>query len=345
MKALGNDEKDQFYISLIYMVKIDSLWAIKPESQLDRFNATLDTLQARMDEIQPKTELLANIIDTSNSSIANQLSAANFLLAIIAIIVTAGGLILGYYISKKKTEIEELARIIDDNKRTVDIVAESTKKLDEQIKGNISELYRKLRGEETNALLDRLVLEPLDIGNLIYLLLSRDLSPDAFLKLREAYLKLEKETEKKPEENVRSIKLGPSSSDEYILLFFQHFCYDALKDDLIRPELVKSFNSNCRKAFKRDIIKTTIDLCKALSEETSTFNKEEVLKSYLKALNQCAYRNYADLKNILMQNIVPQSLLQKAIEQCENDGTVLALFVEKKDNENLEGERSDVKDY
>ena len=157
-------------------------------------------------------------------------------------------------------------------------------------------------------------------------MLARDLDEEGFAKVREAYLKLVDEPEEELDEGMGFIRVGASSSEDYILIFFQHYCNQAVKDDLIRPELVKGFAENSNKAFKRDIIKSTIDLCRALSDETSTFNKEEVLTAYLKALNGCKHKNLEELRNILEQNITPQALLEKAKEQCTKDGVYLSLF-------------------
>ena len=283
-------------------------------------------MQSELTTLQTKTDMLTGIIETSNDSIANQLSAANNLLAFIAIALTIGGAIIGFYIRQKKLEVEGMVKMVDEKKKTVDDIAQTTKELDEQINSNIEGLYQKLRKEETNALLDRLVLEPRDISNLITLLLARDLDEDGFAKVREAYLKLEEEQEEEPEPEMGFIRFGTSSSEDYILIFFQHYCNQAVKDDLIRPDLVKGFAENSNKAFKRDIIKSTIDLCRALSDETSTFNKEKVLTAYLKALNGCKHKNLEELRNILEQNIMPQSLLEKAKEQCTKDGVYLSLF-------------------
>lgn len=316
----------------------DSLRICSIENQLSGMQDTIDSLQSELTAFQVKTDMLTGIIETSNDSIANQLSAANNLLAFIAIALTIGGAIISFYIRRKKLEVEKMANMVDGKKKTVDAIAKTTKELDEQINSNIKELYLKLRKEETNALLDRLVFEPMDISNLIKLLLARDLEEDGFAKVREAYLKLEEESKEEPAETgIISLSLSPSES--YMLIFFQHYCYQAVRDDLIRPELMRCFADNSDNAFKRDMIKSTIDLCRALTDETSTFNKEEVLTAYLKALNGCKHRNLEELRNIMEQNITPRSLLENAKDQCTKDGVYLSLFgITKPDEEGIKSE-------
>lgn len=318
---------------------IVSIWVSSTEGKLSDMSSAVDSLQCQLNTLQAKNDLLTGIIEPANDCVANQLSAATYFLEIIAIGIAIFGSILGIYISKKKKQIEAIAATIDEKEKTIKTVSEATRELDKQIKGNIGELYKKLRNEETKALLDRLVLEPRDIGNLIQPLLARDLDEDGFSKLREAYLKLKNEPEyDNPEEGIGAIIHRDSSDEDYILLFFQHYCYQALKDDEIRPNLLKGFSENCRKAFKRDLIKTTIDICKALNEDASSFNKEEVLTTYLKALNKCKYRNLEDLNNIFEQNITNPELLKKAKEKCTAEGVFLELFGIKKPEAEVEKE-------
>lgn len=67
-------------------------------------------------------------------------------------------------------------------------------------------------------------------------------------------------------------------------------------------------------------------LCRALSNETSTFNKEDILVNYLKAIDKSKHKTFMDLKNIFEQNLVPQTLLQSAIKRCKKEKVYLQLF-------------------
>ena len=144
-------------------------------------------------------------------------------------------------------------------------------------------------------------------------------------QIKEAYLKLISVQEGVVEEKESESSLETKISN-YMMLFYQHYCYQSLKDQIICPDLVIWFGTMCACAFKRDIVKSTIDLCKAVSEEDSAFNKTEVLTEYLKAINESQHKNFIDLRNIFEQNIHPDSLLQNAIEQCKTDGVYLELF-------------------
>lgn len=307
------------------MNNIDSIWVQSITTRLDELSQGMDSIQSRTDLLRTHTDMLSNIIETSNNSIANQLTAIDVLLALVAVVVGVASVILGIYISRKKQEIETIANTVAEKKLLVDEVANTTKKLDEQIHCGLKDLYQQLRKEETTALLDRLVLEPRDVSNLCQLLLARDLDDNGFYKIKEAYLKLTSSREGFENQDEYDASIEPYIHD-YMILLFQHYCYDSLKDDQICPDLIKVFETMCNCAFKRDIIKSTIDLCRAVSEKDSAFNKLEVLTEYLKAINNSQHKKLIDLKNIFKQNISLGSFLQNAIEQCKKDGVYLELF-------------------
>ena len=307
------------------MIDLDSLWIKATEVKIHDIGCGIDSIQYQIDNVCDKQQLLSEIIEVSNSSVSNQLSAANWLLVIVGFIIAGVGIFLSIYIDKKKKEIVEISTTIEANKVVMEEIAKTTKKLDEKINNDIEGLYRRLRVEETNAFLDRLICEPLDISNIVTLLLARDLDSANFYKLKEAYLKfiaVKDDEGSVGDLNVRSI----DKHFMYILLFFQHFSYLSLKDDDVRPWFIQFFGECIKRAFRRDMIKSTIDICKALSEEDSTFNKEDVLSAYLKALNDSKFKDLAALKNLFVQNITPKSLLINAIERCKKDGIDLVMF-------------------
>lgn len=338
------------------MQAIDSTWMEVTMIQIDDIRNSVDSLQCNLSSLQGKTDLLYSIVGTSNESISNQLTAAGILLALVAIIVAIVGVVLGISIERKRRSVERIAAMVDEKKKTIDEIAETTRDLDRQIHSNLKGLYKDLREEETNAYLDRLILEPGDITNLLELLLSRELSNSGFSKVREAFLKmlstheLAEKQDKEPDSSAKEdsefdeFYVGFRYEQSYLLLLFQHYCYQSIKDDTIRPLLVDSFFNNCQHAFKRDIIKTTIDLCRVLSEEDSTFNKIDVLTTYLKAINMSVFNRLEDLRNIFEQNLSPSTLLENAIAQCEKDGVYLKLFGREKSQEPITDSENSITD-
>lgn len=321
------------------MTPTDSIWAKALEAHADSLQGRVDSLQAKLEALQDKTDLLYNIVETANDGVSNQLSSATHLLEVIAILIAIGGFALGSYISHKKRQIEKMAQTVDDKKRVVeglaeivdekkeniDDIAKSTEELDKKIHGDLTGLYNDLRKEETNALLDRLILEPFDICNVSDLLLAREIEYGGYKKLKEAYLKLLKELEGEKPENI-----DKTYQIRYVILFFQHFCYEALIDEDVAPSIIEYLEAGCQAAFKRDIVKSTTELCKAVSSEKSRFNKEDVLVEFLLALNRSWHRNYKVLRTIIEENITPKELLQGAIERCKKDKVELQLFEDTK---------------
>lgn len=302
------------------MTHADSIWAKALEAHSDSLQARVDSLQAKLDGLQDKTYFLSNIVETANDGVSNQLASATFWLEVIAILIVIVGGVVGFYVSYKKRQIEDISITVEGKKRAVERMARETEKIDAKIRHNMSDLYMDLRKEETNALLDRLITEPYDICNLADLLTSRELRSESYPKLKEAYLKFQKEENEMPGDIDGSYNL------RFAILFFQHFCFQSLNDEDIASLIRRFFHEGCCAAFKRDIKRSTIGLCKAISDENSTFNKEEVLVDFLKALNGSQHKKNIELKNIFEQNITPQTLLQSAIDRCTADQVYLELF-------------------
>lgn len=303
------------------MNNIDSISIKAFEEYVDSLNSKVDLLQAKLDGIEYKTEFLSNVVETANDGVSNQLSAANNLLALVAVIIGIIGIWLGIYITKKKQQIDLLAATIDTKKNAVDAIAKTTEDLDKKIHSDLSGLYKDLRKEETDALLSRLVLEPQDVDNLCTILCARDIDEAGYEKLRTAYLKM-----KNMLKDVSTESVVNDCSEHYMVLFYQHFFYQALKDVEISQDFDSFYFDIFSRAYKRDVINSTLDLCKALSEDANNCNKEVMLASYLKALNYSRYRNLKEIKNIFEHNITPPSLLQNAIERCKEEKVDLILF-------------------
>lgn len=345
------------------MTHADSIWAKSLELHSDSLQSKVDSLQVKLDALQAKSDLMYSVVESANSGIANQLSTITIWLEFIAIVIAVGGGILGFYISKKRREIERMARtvdekkliveslagtvdvkkqavetlagtvdekkqtvealaeIVDGKKKDVEVLAKATEALDIKIHSDISGLYKDLRDEETKALFQRLVAEPQDIVNLERLLLARVVKADNFPLLKEAFLKLPEAVQ------------GDNDQDDYedvkhsfLLQFFQHFFYLSLKDDDIRPVFIENFKNVFNNGYESDIRRATEGLCKALTDEDSTFDKVDVLTEFLKAINTSKFENYALLRKMLEDNLSEQGLLQNAIERCVADNVNISLF-------------------
>lgn len=267
-------------------------------------------------------DIMKNIVETSNSSISSQISTLNTLIAGFSLIFVISSIFLSFYISFLVRKVKLAKKSIEEKEKKIDSLAKTVEETDAKIQSDISGLYAKLRNEESMTLLHRLEEEPLDIVNIEELLLARPLEKEGFPILKRAYIKL---CELGQDIDVSEF-LRPSPRKQFHLLFFQHYLGETILDNNLRPEMLKDFEFGMSCAFTRDIIKSTEDFCSALSDNTATFDKCDILVNYLKALNNSKYKDLVELKNIFENNISNHNLLPNAIEKCMQDKVYLALF-------------------
>ena len=184
------------------MTHADSIWANALELHSDSLQSKVDSLQAKLDALKAKSDLMYSVVESSNSGVANQLSTITIWLEIIAIVITVGGVFISFYVSKKRREIERMAKTVDEKKvlveglastvdgkkQEVELLAKTTEDLDKKIHNDIAGLYNDLRKEETKTFFQRIAKEPLDIDNLAQLLLAREVDPENFTLLKQAYI-------------------------------------------------------------------------------------------------------------------------------------------------------------
>jgi hypothetical protein len=279
-------------------------------------NCVSDTI-GYLQSINENFEAIKSIVDVSNDSISNEIDAVNTLLVVFSIVFALVGVVLGVYISFLHNKVIKIKESIDDKEQTIIRIAKTVEETDSKITNDLRGLYEKLQKEETLSLLRRLDEEPQDISNLIQPLLARSLEEDGFAILKQAFLKL------------KSMDLEDydysSKVSSFTLLFFQHYLYQSLLSDELRDDVISNINQSVQCAFKRDIIKSTKDMCKAISIDSAPFNKIDILVSYLKAINDSRFKDSVELKNILLENL-NSNLRVEAIDRCTTDKCYLSMF-------------------
>ena len=283
-------------------------------------NLPTDTLKYLQD-MNENVDAIRRIVDVSNSTIANEISAVNTMLVAFTLVFGVVSVFLGFYISWLQRKVTKMSDNIEKKEQTIMSLAKAVEDTDNKIQSDISGLYAQLRKEETMTLLYRLEEEPEDISNLVKLLLARPLEKDGFPILKRAFRQLMTIDDEANNDDF----LTPSKREQYTLLFFQHFLYQSILDDELRPEVVKDFNGDVECAFKSDILRSTKDLCKALSDHSATFDKIPLLKSYLIALNQSKFSDLKELR-IIFQDNLDKGLLVEALDQCTSDKVYISLF-------------------
>ena len=121
---------------------------------------------------------------------------------------------------------------------------------------------------------------PEDISNLIDLLLSRNLAPNDYNLLKQAFDKLSKE--------------DTNNIENYLILFFQHFAGRSISDVDLRNQIIADFDSLILAAFKNDIVKSTNDMLEAL-KTMSDEDKLQVVAPYYKALKNSKFKENSNL--------------------------------------------------
>lgn len=281
----------------------------------------IDTIQYLQD-INDNIDAVRRIVDVSNATIANEISAVNTMLVAFTIVFGVVGVLLGVYISWLQRKVSRMSDNIAEKEQKIISLAKTVEETDKKIHSDIKGLYYDLRDEETMALLHRLCEEPQDIANLSELLLARQMNAKGFSVLKQAYMKLKILG---PEIIDKDNFFEPTYRQQYTLLFFQHYLRESILDEDIRPDIIIDYGRSMGCAFKRDIIKSTDDFCMALSDSKVQFDKVSLLAEYLKALNQSKYGNLTELKNIF-QDKLNTDLLVEAIDKCTTDKVYLTLF-------------------
>lgn len=318
-------KKVVFIISLFFLVG-NFVPAKTPQSQVDSIAKVIDSNGKRINTVEDQLDQVSkhighleyavdkqkDIIAQEQTAIGNSLGAASCLLAVFSLIIAIGGVILGWYISKKKKEVEKLLKTVEKKKTEVIDTGKKVSDLNKEINENVEGLYARLRQEETTTLLKRLVEVPEDISNLSSLLLSRPLLPNDFKILLEAYENLLKE--------------NPDEKRGYILLFFQHFCGQSIKTDLLRKDIIDFFPSGLECAFKQDVINSLSSLIEVLNSTTIEGGNENVLAKYIKALNESRHKEYRKPYQIIVEQCGDTINLQIVWNNLADENVIIEPF-------------------
>lgn len=299
----------------------------KNEAEIKEVESKIDKLSDRFDNLEYAVDTQKDIIAQEQAAIDNSLSSANhnisifsYIVAAIGIIIAIGSFAFGVYFSKKTEQI--LERVdkkrdqIDKLKREITTIKDEAKSLNNEIKDNVDGLFNRLRRNDTISILERLVDVPEDIGNLGDMLLARKLYPSDFDLLLKAYTKLMSEN-KESAENKPMLQM--SQKEQYLLLFFQHFCGKSIQSSLLKDDVISYFSTALRCAFKIDIKNSLLSLLETLNNFDINGENESILAKYLAKLNKSKHKTYTEPYQLIVDNcndtINLQSVWNKLVEQ------------------------------
>lgn len=239
----------------------------------------IEILKSKLEDLEKKLEYQNNqinsqagMLDAAFDGVSTELGASSNSISIFSIIIAILTIGLGWYITKIEKSIKIM---VDDSEtlmqRNIEI-KESIEALSDKITKDSGGLYKIIRNEESNHILDRLISVPEDILNLFSSIASRDLEEVHFLKLKEAYLQVQNDDTYKT---------------NYLTLLFQHFSGLSLLDEDIRTEFFLNIEDSFENSFKNDVIKSSKDFFDTIAElEIATYISEinQFIKSICKSV-------------------------------------------------------------
>jgi hypothetical protein len=248
------------------------------------------------------------INDQTISSISVQLDSASYSLTIFGILFSIAAIILGLYV----TYIErKIVKISEENKELLtknQNIKKEVENLNELIQKDINGLFLKIKREETLHILDRLINVPKDITNVSDSLLSRELLPDDFIKLKKAFLALPINDK---DESADSFK------HSYKSLFFQQFFDLTLLDIDLRIRMEKFIPYGISQSFENDIIFSSKSLISVLNKKgINEFSKE--INEFFKGLSKYQFNKFSPVYNLFCENLRDKGLIFELFNEIKS---------------------------
>ena len=320
-------------------VRVDSLSVSigRSDAKIENLNIDMEDIEESVDGLAKQVENLSYLVETQKeiisqeqSAIENSMGAVNIFLAAFTLIITIGGIFLGWFINRKEKNVQALLMQVETKKEEVEKLEEKTSKtkddiveLNNNINGDIEGLYERLKKEETVSLFRRLVEVPWDISNVGTLLLARKIDISNFKYLVLAYRNL-----KDSGTDGQTGGIMYSYKDLYLVQFFQHFCGQAISHSLIKDDLIEFFPAGFSCAYQSDIEYSTNSLIMSLNRDKSIGNKPEILYTYIKALNESKHNTTSIPYEIIVSKYDNDDDLIQIWEQLISNSIIIKQFGE-----------------
>lgn len=320
-------------------VRVDSLSVSigRSDAKIENLNIDMEDIEESVDGLAKQVENLSYLVETQKeiisqeqSAIENSMGAVNIFLAVFALILTIGGIYLGWFINRREKNVQSLLKQVETKKEEVEKLEEKTSntrkevmELSDNINKDIEGLYERLKKEETVSLFRRLVEVPWDISNIGTLLLARKIDISNFKYLALAYRNL-----KDSGTDGQTGGIMYSYKDLYLVQFFQHFCGQAISHSLIKDDLIEFFPAGFSCAYQSDIEYSTNSLIMSLNRDKSIGNKPEILYTYIKALNESKHNTTRIPYKIIVSKYDNDDDLIQIWEQLTSNSIIIKYFGE-----------------
>ncbi len=270
---------------------------VSERRQIDRYeSAIVDINELKKELEQTRKEVKEEITyvmrcnENTISSVNTSISGASYMLVIFTIVLGIVGILLGVYITLVERKVRNLTNESKNILETHLKIKNEVEKIDKNINRNMTELYSRLKQEETRSLVERLVNVPEDVHNLFANIASRDVSKELFPQVKQAYQKL------------GSIPGSQRKAMPYLILFFQHFAALALFDKDLEEKMQSCYGQLMNSAFKNDIIKTSCEFLVICMDEGILHWRQKIL-DYLNALAKSAHQNDSELHTAIYKTL------------------------------------------
>lgn len=252
----------------------------------DSLNKEIINLKRELDEIKQKQSYQENqinnqtgMIDTAFDGVSTELSASSNFIGVVSVIIGFLSIGLTIIVAVIQNSVKNMKKDTEELLKTSIKVKQKIESLSGKITKDVGGLYKLIRNEESNHILDRLISVPEDIVNLFGNLASRELEESSYIKLKEAFIQ------------VRDID---AYKNDYIVLFFQHFSGQSLLDNDIKQYVFDELDTAFEAAFKGDMIKATSDYFNSISTQDILIHTNEI-NMYLVALNNSKFAESDDV--------------------------------------------------
>ncbi len=219
------------------------------------------------------------MLDTAFDGVSAELSASSNFIGIFGIIIAIFSIGLSIYVARIEKNVKAMKTDSELLLQKNIQIKQDLEALSDKITKDTTGLYKLIRNEESNQMINRLISVPEDIHNLFSNLASRDLEKEHFPKIKEAFLQLNEK------DNGYSV---------YLTLLFQHFSDLSFIDPEIKPKFLKSLPDSFSNAFKNDVLKSVSDFFNATLQVTLTKSISEI-NEYVAAFCKSSFAEKEDV--------------------------------------------------
>lgn len=269
----------------------------------------IKNLNEKFDALNKSYENQLNSNDRTLSQISAQIEATSFNITIFGILIGLIAVGLGVYVTFIERKIVQLRdenkSLLDETKRAKNEVEDLNNKIQNDVYG----LFLKIKKEETNHLLERLIKVPKDITNLFHELASRELDDNDFQKIKQAYLKL------------KGLESHKSFIDNYHVLFFQHFLYQTMEDNSLHSEVLTNYQTCVDCAFDNDILKTTNDFIRFIVRDRNIDKYINEIKIFSTAIANSEFKEFSELFESIFELLINNENRIKYIKALSSKST------------------------